>query len=142
MFVCWRVKHGVFENNELQSNKGVGMSIGHKDTDNVFRQNKMIGNGGAGVEFRRESEPMGAHRNLFEDNVILDNGAGTVGRPARACVVMRGNHNDVVFRKNIIGNSKAGEPVSVGIFLGKNIKRPVLEDNQFRYIQIGVERGE
>lgn len=139
MYVCWRVKHGVFENNELQSNKGVGMSIGHKDTDNVFRQNKIVGNGGAGVEFRRESEPMGAHRNLFENNVILDNGVGTAGRPARACVVMRGNHNDVVFRKNIIGNSKPGAPVGVGIFSDKNVQRLDAEDNEFRNVKTAVE---
>jgi hypothetical protein len=142
MYVCWRVKHGVFENNELQNNKGVGMSIGHKDTDNVFRQNKMVGNGGAGVEFRRESEPMGAHRNLFENNVILDNGFGTAGRPARACVVMRGNHNDVVFRKNLIGNSKPDAPVGVGIFSDKNVQRLDAEDNEFRNVKTAVEAVE
>ncbi len=142
MYVCWRVKHGVFENNELQGNTGVGMSIGHKDTDNVFRQNKMIGNGGAGVEFRRESEPMGAHRHLFENNVILDNGVGAAGRPARACVVMRGSHNDVAFHKNIIGNSKPDAPVGVGIFSDKNVQRLDAEDNEFRNIQTPVEREE
>src|SRR5947209_4672153 len=37
LFVCWRVKHGLFEDNEIRANKGVGISIGHKDTDNLSR---------------------------------------------------------------------------------------------------------
>lgn len=139
VFVCWRVKHGLFENNELRRNKGVGISIGHKDTDNLFRDNTIIGNGMAGVEFRPESEPMGAHRNVFENNVILDNGLSRKGRPARACVTIRGHHHDVVFRKNSIGNSKPAPAVSVGIFSGKNVKNLKAEGNQFPNIKTPIE---
>ncbi|HEV3261085.1 MAG TPA: right-handed parallel beta-helix repeat-containing protein, partial [Gemmataceae bacterium] len=32
LFVCWRVKHGLFEGNVVRGNKGAGISIGHKDT--------------------------------------------------------------------------------------------------------------
>ena len=49
LFVCWRVKHGLFESNEIRGKRGPGISIGHKDTDNMFRLNEVIGNGQAGL---------------------------------------------------------------------------------------------
>jgi hypothetical protein len=127
LFVCWRVKHGLFEDNEVRDNKGSGVSIGHKDTDNQFRNNVITGNNRAGVFFRDESEPMGAHRNIFEGNRILDNGpTGEAG----ACVVLRGHHHDVIFRKNTIGHSRSGS-AGVGILAGKDVRGLQNVDNQF-----------
>lgn len=105
LFVCWRVKHGLFEGNEVRDNKGVGISIGHKDSDNLFRKNTITANRHAGVLFRNESEAMGAHRNLFENNVIVDNGLTPDGKLDSEPIVMRGTHQDVQFRGNTIGYS-------------------------------------
>ena len=107
LFVCWRVKHGLFENNDIRGNQRNGISIGHKDSDNVFRNNTCSGNGEAGVFFRNEEEAMGAHRNVFEDNRIVDNWVSAKGA-ARASIVIRGHHHDLVFRRNVIGNSNPG----------------------------------
>lgn len=74
IFLCWRVRHGVFEANEVEDNKCYGFSIGHKDTDNTFVGNRIVGNGIAGIHFRDESEPMAGHRNRFADNEIASNG--------------------------------------------------------------------
>jgi hypothetical protein len=131
IFVCWRVKHGLFEQNEARANRGVGISIGHKDTDNLFRDSEIMGNRDAGVEFRPEAEAMGAHRNVFENNLILDNGVSGKGTPPRACVIIRGHHHDLVFRNNTIGNSKPAPAPSVGIFSGKDVERLKTEGNQF-----------
>jgi hypothetical protein len=135
LYVCWRVKHGLFEDNEVRGNKRNGVSIGHKDTDNIFRNNVIIGNKRAGVCFREESEAMGAHRNVFEGNRIVDNGgAGDVA----ACVVLHGHHHDVVFRKNTIGHSR---PVSagVGILSGKHVRGLQNVDNQFPNVETSVK---
>ena len=43
LFLCWRVKHGSFEDNIIQDNGNYGISIGHKDTDNVFVNNTTKG---------------------------------------------------------------------------------------------------
>jgi parallel beta-helix repeat protein len=107
LFVCWRVKHGLFEGNDLRDNKGVGISIGHKDSDNLFRKNTVTANRHAGIFFRNESEAMGAHRNVFENNVIIDNGLTPDGKLESESIVMRGTHQDVQFRDNTIGYSKA-----------------------------------
>src|SRR5215217_7730359 len=74
LFLCWRVRHGVFENNRLEANGRFGISIGHKDSDNLLRGNHVIGNASNGVVFRDETDGMSPHRNRLEDNVIEDNG--------------------------------------------------------------------
>ena len=38
LFLCWRVRHGLFEENVLDNNGRYGISIGHKDTDNLLLQ--------------------------------------------------------------------------------------------------------
>jgi parallel beta-helix repeat protein len=136
LFVCWRVQHGVFEENEVRDNKGAGISIGHKDTDNLFRNNRIVANGKAGVLFRNESEPMGAHRNVFERNTIQDNGTSTKAGAPGACIVILGHHHDLVFRQNTIGNTNAsaGSP-TIGILVSKHAQRLRLEDNQFSHVQ-------
>jgi len=51
-FFCWRVRGGLAEGNWLENNGGYGMSIGHKDSDNVVRGNTMVGNKRGGVSWR------------------------------------------------------------------------------------------
>jgi parallel beta-helix repeat protein len=48
LFVCWRVQHGLFDDNIIESNKRSGFSIGHKDSDNLFQNNRITGNRSAG----------------------------------------------------------------------------------------------
>ena len=137
LFVCWRVKHGVFENNLIRGNNGAGVSIGHKDTDNMFRGNRILSNGETGVLFRTESKPMGADRNTFEDNIILDNGTGKGGQ--RASVVIKGHHSDVVFRNNTIGHKEVNDK-RIGILLGPGAKRFRATKNKFVRIQDEIIR--
>ncbi|HEY3320207.1 MAG TPA: right-handed parallel beta-helix repeat-containing protein [Planctomycetota bacterium] len=133
MFVCWRVRHGLFEKNELRGNAGFGISIGHKDSDNVFRENLIVSNAKAGVFFREESEPMGAHRNVFEKNTIVDNNSS--GGEKAAVIAIHGHHYGVIFRENTIGNTQAGGPAAIGILTGKFAKDLVSEKNKFANLQ-------
>ena len=135
LYVCWRVKHGLFEKNLIRGNGRAGISIGHKDTDNLFRENTIVGNARTGVLFRRESAPMGAHRNVFERNTILDNGAGHRGKGPAAAVTIQGHHNDVIFRNNTIGNTKDGGPTRVGISVGKEARSFGSRGNTFRNVE-------
>jgi polygalacturonase len=74
-FFCWGVKNGVVEGNIIEDSGSVGISIGHRDTDNVVRNNQVRRSGKHGVLFRehpvKERDP---HRNLFEGNLIEDSG--------------------------------------------------------------------
>src|SRR5688572_5717758 len=75
LFLCWRVKHGLFEKNTLENNGRFGISIGHKDTDNLLQNNRIVANNQDGIFFRNESEGMAAHRNRLENNLIENNGS-------------------------------------------------------------------
>ncbi|MGH2353955.1 MAG: right-handed parallel beta-helix repeat-containing protein, partial [Chloroflexota bacterium] len=75
LFLCWRVRGGQFERNRLEANGRIGISIGHKDTDNLFVENVVKGNARYGVLFRDESAPMAGHRNRFVRCTISGNGA-------------------------------------------------------------------
>ena len=132
LFVCENVKHVVFEKNELRGNRGPGISIGCRDTDNVFRENTITENGRTGILFRDDGgESRGAHRNVFEKNIILDNGSpGKAGRPP-ACITILGAHRNLVFRENTLGNTQPGGPAGVGILVVNDAEELTNEANRF-----------
>jgi len=126
LFLCWRVRHGRFEGNELRGNAETGISIGHKDTDNLFQGNRCVSNGREGVLFRDESEPMAGHRNRFEDNEIVDNGGPDQGYGIR----ILGATRDLVFVRNRVGDTGGGCQ-RVGLFIGESAGEVSLEQNDF-----------
>ncbi len=52
IFFCWGVSHGLAENCVLSGNERYGISIGHRDTDNLIKGCKIEGNGEVGIFFR------------------------------------------------------------------------------------------
>jgi hypothetical protein len=127
LYLCWRVRDGVFENNLLDANARNGISIGHKDTDNLLRNNKVTGNGRDGVLFRNESEGMAAHRNTLEGNVIEDNGRkGEV-----AGVRVQGQTRGLVFKNNTIRDTRAAAErrQTTGVRVEKDAGEVTLDGN-------------
>ena len=71
LFFCWGVKYGLAEENTILDIKGQGISIGHRDTDNIVRKNVVRNSGQTGILFRPErGAGFCGHRNLIEQNVI------------------------------------------------------------------------
>jgi len=128
LYLCWRVKYGTFEDNLLEGNGRYGISIGHKDTDNLLRKNNVRGNHEAGIYFRNETEGMAGHRNRLEENTIENNGTT---KPAPA-IEVRGETRDLVFKNNIIRDTRAeGQKKQlVGIKLEEKVGSVTLEGNQ------------
>lgn len=124
LYLCWRVKHGTFENNLLMDNGITGISIGHKDTDNIFKNNRSCGNGREGILFRNESEPMAGHRNVFEQNDILDNGNKKEGYGVRVL----GETNELTFINNRVGND-ATTNQRYGFYVGEKAGELALQNN-------------
>lgn len=104
LFLCWRVRHGKFEENVLEENGQFGISIGHKDSDNLLRGNRVARNASNGVFFRVEWEAMSPHRNRLEDNLIEDNGR----EPGTAGIRIRGEPSGLVFEGNVIRDTRSG----------------------------------
>jgi parallel beta-helix repeat protein len=128
LFLCWRVKHGLFEKNILENNGRYGISIGHKDTDNLLRENQVRENHQDGVFFRNESEGMAGHRNRLENNVIENNGT----KDTAAGIRIRGETRDLVFRNNIIRDTRPADArkQTVGIHIEEPAGKVVLEGNE------------
>jgi parallel beta-helix repeat protein len=127
LFLCWRVRHGLFENNRLEGNGRFGISIGHKDSDNVLRGNHVARNGREGVFFRDEAAGMAPHRNRLEANVIEDNGR----EPGTAGIRVRGEAAGLVFEGNQIRDTRSGKDrtQTVGIRVEPRVGPVLIEDN-------------
>jgi hypothetical protein len=127
LFLCWRVRHGVFQDNVLEGNGRFGISIGHKDSDNLLARNQIRLNAEAGVCFRAESEAMAGHRNRLEENVIENNGI-TKEVPG---IRVRGETNDLQFAGNIIRDtrSESERKQTVGVLIEEKAGNVVLENN-------------
>ena len=128
LFLCWRVRHGLFERNILENNGRFGISIGHKDTDNVLRENQVRANQQDGVFFRNETVGMAGHRNRLEENLIENNG----GKDTASGIRVRGETKDLIFRNNIIRDTRPAEArrQTVGIRIEEPAGEVTLEGNQ------------
>jgi hypothetical protein len=123
IFFCWGVRFGLAEHNTIEDIRTAGVSIGHRDTDNLVRDNTILRSGKVGILFRTESQEFGPHRNRCENNRILDTG------PADGIAIdVRGQTEHVSLIKNEIRETR--EPMSrIGIRIGSKAKDIVLTDN-------------
>ena len=125
LFWCWGVKYGLAEGNHVDGNTRYGISIGHNDTDNVMRNNRILNSGKVGILFRDESrgKDFWANRNLVEKNQIIDSGdENGVG------IDIQGRTKDV----RIIGNEVRETRQAanrVGIRISADAQRIELRDN-------------
>jgi parallel beta-helix repeat protein len=128
LFLCWRVRHGLFEKNILEDNGRFGISIGHKDTDNLLRSNQVRANHQDGVFFRNETVGMAGHRNRLEDNLIENNGAKGGGAGVR----IRGETKNLVFKNNIIRDTRPTpeQKQAIGIRIEENVGEISIDGNQ------------
>jgi parallel beta-helix repeat protein len=127
LFICWRVRHGMFEKNKLEGNVTNGISIGHKDSDNVIRFNSVRENGADGILFREENMGLAGHRNLLEGNVIENNGS----KSGAAGIRIGGQTNDTILKDNIIQDMRPLEKryQTVGIEIGEKVGPTYLDNN-------------
>lgn len=127
LFLCWRVRHGVFEDNLLEGNGQYGISIGHKDSDNLLQRNRVCRNAREGVHFRNETLGMAAHRNRLVANIIEDNGTAAASPGIR----IRGATDGLVFEQNLIRDTRASgsRTQTVGILVEAQVGDLTLQDN-------------
>ena len=104
LFLCWRVRHGQFVNNQILNNGQHGISIGHKDTDNIFLDNVVSGNKISGIYFRTETLSNSGHRNIFRNNQIFNNGTSQSGYG----VYVEPYAGSLLFEQNKIAETRQG----------------------------------
>ena len=124
IFFCWGVRFGLAENNTIIGVRESGISIGHRDTDNLVRDNTITGSGKVGILFRDETAAFGPHRNRCEQNRIVDSGPDDgIG------IDVRGQTESVTLSRNEIRETR--KPMSrVGIRVGPKTRDITLAGNQ------------
>ncbi len=126
LFFCWGVRGGLAENNLIAGNV-TGISIGHRDTDNVVRGNTITGSTSTGLLFRREKDAAAAgHRNLIENNTFTDNGPEN-GAAIRLDAPVHG----IVLRNNTITETRAPAQ-RTAVFVGPGVEDLKLDGNTVR----------
>lgn len=126
LFWCWGVKFGLAENNVMDSNRSYGISIGHNDTDNVMRGNRVLNSGKVGVLFRNDTrgQDFWANRNVLENNRI-ENSGGDAG----IAIDIQGKTRDIRLVSNEIIESR--KPMQrIGIRIGAEAGKVDLSKNQ------------
>jgi hypothetical protein len=135
LFFCWAVSDALAENCAFADNKQYGVSIGHRDTDNVIRNCTIEHNGEVGILFRDEGpEFRGGHRNRIESCTIRDTGADKPG----IGIDIRGSTQDILISNTKLQNAADGKQTTA-IRIGKEAQRIVLQNNTFDGCRTQVE---
>ncbi|MCA9150262.1 MAG: right-handed parallel beta-helix repeat-containing protein [Planctomycetales bacterium] len=125
IFFCWGVKYGLAERNVIENNR-VGISIGHRDTDNLITNNTVRTSQQHGILFRPErGADFAGHRNRIEANQFVDNG------PAGGAVIdIQGGTTAITIQNNRFVDTRDKQAV-VGVRQGPETQDIVLDENQF-----------
>ena len=126
IFFCWGVSEGRVEGCECSRNTDYGISIGHRDTDNLIIETTFEENHKVGLLFRDQDDWRGAHRNLIERCCFRDNGFDDEG----VAVDIRGSTRDVEIRDCCFIDSGKGRQCTA-IRLGANTAGTRLDGNSF-----------
>ena len=125
IFFCWGVKFGLAEGNTIDGNRRVGVSIGHRDTDNLICNNTITRSGETGVLFRPErGKAFAPHRNRLENNRVTDSG-GEKG----IAVDVQGETESVTITGNDIRETRA-PATRIGIRVGPQTREIQLANNK------------
>ncbi|MBI5820207.1 MAG: right-handed parallel beta-helix repeat-containing protein [Verrucomicrobia bacterium] len=123
IFFCWGVKYGLAEKNHLIGNR-VGVSIGHRDTDNLVCDNEILRSKSVGVLFRPErGKDFAGHRNRIEHNRIVDS-----GDEKGIAIDVQGATESIVIARNTIIETR-GTAHRSAVRLGKETRDIKLLDN-------------
>ncbi len=125
LFFCWGVRHGLAEKNVIEDSKSYGISVGHRDTDNLIRDNDVRRSGKVGILFRAEKgKAFAPHRNRVVDNRVRDSG-GDEG----VAIDVQGETEGVALVKNELRESR-GPAKRTGIRLGPRTSGILVEGNR------------
>ena len=127
LFFCWGVKFGLAERNTIDDNTRYGVSIGHRDTENLVTHNTIRRSGKVGVLFRPErGKAFAPHRNRLEQNLIEDSGPED-----GVAIDVQGETESVTISQNQLQETRSPAK-RIGIRLGPKTKDIHLTDNEFQ----------
>jgi hypothetical protein len=149
LYICWGVQNSLFEDCDIHHNGWRiyrnGISVGHKDSGNLFIKNRVYENCKYGVAIRIKTDANGAHRNTFRDNLIENNGSHKDDIPLEilnrlphpeeeltGCGVdIKGITHGLVFENNTIRETRAGDGCRqrIGVRIHPGVSDVRMENN-------------
>jgi len=134
IFFCWGVKYGLAENNQIDGCR-VGISIGHRDTDNLVTKNLISHSKNVAILFRPErGKDFAGHRNRIVKNKLIDN-----GHDKAAAIDIQGATEAIVLEANEIIETRSPAR-RVAIRLGPQTSDIQLRANTIQGFAKEVER--
>jgi hypothetical protein len=134
LFFCWGVRGGLAERNTILDSKSVGVSIGHRDMDNLIRENEIKGSGKVGVLFRPErGKAFAPHRNRLEKNRITDNAP-----EGGAAIDIQGEVDGLVFVNNVLRETR-GAGRRAGVRIGAKVGMVEWKDNRIEGFATAID---
>ncbi|HEV3339971.1 MAG TPA: right-handed parallel beta-helix repeat-containing protein [Pirellulales bacterium] len=133
IFFCWGVKYGLAEKNVVRGNRKYGVSIGHRDTNNLICDNEIVASGESGVLFRPErGKDFAPHRNRLERNRIVDSGADK-----GVAVDVQGQTEAITIARNDIRETR--QPMErIGVRIGPEARDVKLAENRIDGFAVAV----
>jgi hypothetical protein len=133
LFFCWGVKFGLAEKNVIEESRSAGISIGHRDTDNLVRDNVIRRSGRVGILFRPETDhARSPNRNHFELNQVIDSGPESgVG------IDIQGETEGATLTRNELRETR-GAGQRIGIRIGAKTRNIHLSDNRIEGFAVPV----
>ncbi|MBI3821803.1 MAG: right-handed parallel beta-helix repeat-containing protein [Planctomycetes bacterium] len=135
IFFCWGVKYGLAEKNTITGNR-VGISIGHRDTDNLITLNEIHASKDVGILFRPErGKDFCGHRNRLIKNRLIDNG----GEKA-AAIDIQGGTESITIADNEFTESR-GPAQRVAVRIGAQTRDIGMKNNLIKGFAKETEEG-
>ncbi|MFO0911041.1 MAG: right-handed parallel beta-helix repeat-containing protein [Isosphaeraceae bacterium] len=134
LFFCWGVREGIAEKNTITDSLSHGISIGHRDTDNLVRDNRVIRSGKVGILFRDEARAFAGHRNRIERNEVVDSGPDD-----GVAIDVRGETEGVVLSRNDLRETRSPAH-RVAVRIGPRTREVSLVDNRYHGFHEDVQR--
>jgi hypothetical protein len=131
LYFCWGAQHGLYEKNVIED-CGYGMTLGHRDSDNLIRDNDIRRSREAGIHFRGGDKALAPHRNRFERNRIVDSG-GEDG----VAIDIDGETESVVIARNEIRETR-GPKSRIGIRIGAAARDIRCEGNRIEGLAVPI----
>jgi hypothetical protein len=131
IYFCWGAQHGLYEKNVIED-CNYGMTLGHRDSDNLIRDNDIRRSGEAGIHFRGGNKAFAPHRNRFERNRIVDSG-GEKG----VAIDINGETESVTLIQNELRETRA--PLSrIGILIGAETRDIRCAENRIEGFSVAI----
>lgn len=135
LFFCWAVSDGLVEDGTFSDNHLFGISIGHRDTDNIVRRCTIERNGEVGILFRAEvGEFRCGHRNRIENCTVRDNGTEGSG----VGIDIQGMTHEITVCDTRLENTADGQQ-RTGIRIGDRAGQIGLQRNTYEGCPTAVE---